>query len=68
MKPRTLWACHSVAAMRSFRVTPRGRLSSSTTWAVLLPRRAVARLARCARLPDLFLLGAIGIPLEYRLE
>src|SRR3972149_4178576 len=40
MKPRTLWACHPVAAMRSFRVAPFGWRSSARIAAFLLPSRA----------------------------
>src|SRR3990167_9303722 len=38
--PRTLWAWHPVAAMRSFRVAPFGWRSSARIAAFLLPSRA----------------------------
>src|SRR4029079_8916942 len=41
MKPRMLCGCHSVARINSWRVAPPGRFSSSITWEVLLPWRAV---------------------------
>src|SRR5262245_45052225 len=41
MKPRTLWACQPVAAMMRLSVAPPGRVSSSSTWAVVLPPRAL---------------------------
>ena len=52
-KPRTLWACHWVAAMSCFSVAPPGRCSSSRTRPVL-PRLSVAAgfWIRLARLPD----------------
>ena len=61
MKPRTLWACQSVAAMMSSSVAPSGRLSMSRTMAFLLPSRAVgvASLA-VARLVALAFFGATG--------
>src|SRR5689334_18042709 len=42
MKPRTLCGCQPVVFMISFRVTRSGRLSRSSTLAVLLPSRALA--------------------------
>jgi hypothetical protein len=41
-KPRTLWACHSVTLINSFKVTPPARRSRSRILVVLLPWRAVA--------------------------
>src|SRR6266700_448017 len=59
MKPRTLWACHPVAAMMPLRVAPPGRFSSSSIWAVLLPSRALAGFsAAVARFPALAFIGA----------
>src|SRR6185436_10291894 len=59
MKPRTLWACHPVAAMMPFKVAPPGRFSSSRIWAVLLPSRALAGFsAEVARFPALPFFGA----------
>src|SRR5438034_4844597 len=61
MNPRMLCGCHSVALINSCRVAPPGRLSSSITWAVLLPCRA-AGFSACRALPGfsvfLALLGA----------
>ena len=61
MKPRTLCACQSVAAMMSASVAPSGRLSMSRTMAFLLPSRVVgvASLA-VAPLAALAFFGATG--------
>jgi hypothetical protein len=40
IKPRTLWACQSVAFMMSFKLAPPARFSRSSTFSVLLPWRA----------------------------
>ncbi len=61
MKPRTLWACQSVADMMSASVAPSGRFSMSRTMAFLLPSRAVgaASLAVAALVAFAFF-GATG--------
>lgn len=66
MKPRTLWACQSVALIISANVAPLGRFNRSMIFAALLPSRAdpavVAALgaffSALAFLADLALAGA----------
>src|SRR5947209_2757763 len=63
MKPRTLWACQSVAFVMSFRLAPPARFSRSSTFSVLLPSRAPAGLlGTLARLAPLTpcLAGAVA--------
>src|SRR5262245_38957819 len=65
MKPRTLWGCHSVAAISSCSVAPPGRFSRSRTLDVLLPWRALdAGFACLAPLGALwpFLAGVVFFP------
>ncbi len=58
MKPRMLWACQSVAAMRSCKLAPSDRFNNSITRFVLLPVRAVLRLRVGPRFVVLVFLGA----------
>src|SRR5438045_1759068 len=60
MNPRTLWGCHSVAAINSCRVAPPGRFSSSRIWAVLVPWRAAGFSATTAFADCLAFLAPLG--------
>src|SRR5271166_1932817 len=69
-KPRTVWACHLVAAMNSASVAPLARFISVITSAFLLTRSAFGLLAGILARPSFFVslafLAAVRLPFPLR--